>query len=64
MKKLSWRTLNDQLPSLTEDEILTMLNIERSTERRVSILQRLHQRYCALRDARERLEILRDAVRP
>ncbi len=64
MKKLSWRTLNDQLPSLTEDEILTMLNVERSTERRVSILQRLHQRYCALRDARERLEILRDAVRP
>ncbi len=41
-----------------------MLNVERSTERRVSILQRLHQRYCALRDARERLEILRDAVRP
>lgn len=64
MKKLSWRTLNDQLPSLTEDEILAMLNAERSTERRVSILQRLHQRYCALRDARERLEILKDAVRP
>ena len=64
MKKLSWRTLNDQLPSLTEDEILAMLNAERSTERRVSILQRLHQRYCALRDARERLEILQDAVRP
>lgn len=64
MKKLSWRTLNNQLPSLTEDEILAMLNAERSTERRVSILQRLHQRYCALRDARERLEILQDAVRP
>lgn len=64
MKKLSWRALNDQLASLSEDEILALLNAERSADRRVSILQRLHQRYCALRDARERLEILRDAVRP
>ena len=64
MKKLNWRELNDRLPSLTEDEILALLNAERATHRRVSILQRLHQRYCALRDARERLEILRDAVRP
>jgi hypothetical protein len=33
-------------------------------ERRSSHLQRLHQRYCALRDARERLEIMAKAVRP
>lgn len=64
MKKLSWRRLNDQISSLTESEVLALLNEERATERRVSHLQRLHQRYCAMRDARERLEILAEAVRP
>ena len=64
MKKISWRRLNDQLPSLTEDEVFAMLTEEQLTERRASHLQRLHQRYCALRDARERLEIMAKAVRP
>ena len=64
MKKLSWRKLNDVLSSMPEDEVLAMLNSERVNERRVSHLQRLHQRYCALRDSRERLEILAEAVRP
>ncbi len=64
MKRLSWRALNDQISGLTEDQVLELLNNERATERRVSHLQRLHQRYCALRDARERREILRDAVKP
>jgi hypothetical protein len=64
MKKLSWRALNDQIAGLSEADILKLLNEERSTDRRVSHLQRLHQRYCALRDARERLEILAEAVRP
>ncbi len=64
MKKLSWRALNDKLSSLTEDEVMALLTEERATTRRVSFLQRLHQRYCALRDARERREILQDAIRP
>lgn len=64
MKRLSWRALNDKLPSLTEDEVMTLLNQERAVDRRVAFLQRLHQRYCALRDARERREILQDAIRP
>ena len=64
MKKLSWRSLNDQLPTLTEEEVFAMLTHESLNERRSSILQRLHQRYCALRDARERLEIMAKAVRP
>ena len=41
-----------------------MLTDELNTEKRSSILQRLHQRYCALRDARERVEVLGQAVRP
>jgi hypothetical protein len=32
------------------------------TYRRASYLNRLHQRYCALRDARERKEILAKAA--
>jgi hypothetical protein len=64
MKKLSWRSLNDQLPTLTEEEVFAMLTHESLNERRSSILQRLHQRYCALRDARERIEIMAKAVRP
>lgn len=64
MKKLSWRALNDQLPKLSEDEVFAMLTDELLHERRSSILQRLHQRYCALRDARERVEVLSQAVKP
>jgi hypothetical protein len=64
MKKLSWRSLNDQLPTLTEEEVFAMLTHESLNERRSSILERLHQRYCALRDARERIEIMAKAVRP
>jgi hypothetical protein len=64
MKKLSWRSLNDQLPTLTEEEVFALLTHESLNERRSSILQRLHQRYCALRDARERIEIMAKAVRP
>jgi hypothetical protein len=64
MKKLSWRALNDQLPTLTEEEVFAMLTDELNNEKRSSILQRLHQRYCALRDARERVEVLSQAVRP
>ena len=64
MKKLSWRSLNDQLPTLTEEEVFAMLTHESLNERRSSSRQRLHQRYCALRDARERVEIMAKAVRP
>lgn len=64
MKRLSWRALNNQLPTMTEAEVFEMLQHERVNERRVSFLQRLHQRYCALRDARERTEVLQDAIRP
>jgi len=41
-----------------------MLTQEQLHERRASHLQRLHQRYCALRDARERIEIMSGAIKP
>jgi len=46
---------------LTEAEVLALLDSERAGQRRVSILERLHQRYTALRTARERVELLKEA---
>jgi hypothetical protein len=41
-----------------------MLADERAGEQRTTVLIRLHQRYTALRAARERAEILGDVVFP
>lgn len=62
--KDTWRSLNQKLSSLTEEEVLAALNAERVGERRVSIMQRLHQRYCTLRQSRERIEIMNEGVKP
>jgi hypothetical protein len=62
--KNTWRSLNDRLPTLTEEEVLGMLNNERQTLKRVSMLERMHQRYNTLRVARERLELLKEAKLP
>ena len=58
---MDWRRLNKELALLSEEEVLVLLNDERANQRRISILERLHQRYTALRTARERREILREA---
>lgn len=58
---MNWRQLNKELALLSEERVLALLNEERAGERRISILERLHQRYTALRTARERREILREA---
>ena len=60
----TWRSLNNKLSSLTEDEVLRLLNEERIGAKRVSMLQRLHQRYNTLRVARERIELLKGATQP
>ncbi len=59
---MNWRELNQRLNLLTEEQVLQLLNDERIGARRVTILQRLHQRYTMLRAARERVEILKEAV--
>jgi hypothetical protein len=60
----TWRSLNNKLSSLTEEEVLRLLNEERKNAKRVSMLQRLHQRYNTLRVARERIELLNCATQP
>lgn len=61
---LTWRALNGMLNTLSEDEVYKLLQAERKGPRRVSALQRLHQRYNALRVSRERIELLREATQP
>jgi hypothetical protein len=46
---------------MTEDQVLSLLNEERAGAKRISILERLHQRYTAMRTARERMELLKEA---
>ncbi len=53
-----WRTLNRQLTQFREDQVLELLEHEKTGQRRVSILERLHARYCSLRTSRERIELL------
>ena len=62
--QITWRKLNENMASLTEEEIMVMLEYERTHERRVKMLLRLHQRANSLRVARERIELLKEAVRP
>lgn len=57
----NWRKLNKELALLDEAQVLELLSAERAGRKRISILERLHQRYTALRTARERMEILREA---
>jgi hypothetical protein len=64
MERLNWRSLNAIINDKTEEEVLELLNHERQTERRISMLQRLHQRYTILRAARERVEIIKEAIKP
>jgi hypothetical protein len=40
-----------------------MLNAERNGAKRITILERLHQRYTTLRAARERIEIMKEATK-
>lgn len=64
MKKLSWRKLQAVLNQLTEEQVLAMLEEERATLKRASILERLHMKYSVLRTNRERIAIMKEAVRP
>jgi len=57
----SWRSLNHGLNLKNEREVLDLLEQERAGLKRLSVLQRLHQRYNSLRVARERIEILNEA---
>jgi len=62
-KLTTWRSINHTLSSKTEAEVLELLNDERVGQRRITILERLHQRYNTLRVARERIELMKEATK-
>jgi hypothetical protein len=43
--------------------VLELLTQEQEGQKRITILERLHQRYNTLRVARERIEIMREATK-
>lgn len=53
----NWRSLNQSLNLLNEEQVKALLDDEIVGQRRTTFLKRLHQRYCILRAARERAEI-------
>ena len=53
-----WKTLTKGLSECTEAEVFEMFEAEKSGRRRQAHLVRLHQRYMALRTARERMEFI------
>jgi hypothetical protein len=55
---LTWRKFQSSLPSYSEADLLALLNEEREQHRRMSMLQRIYQRYCTVRKNREWLEII------
>ena len=59
----TWRSINHTLRSKTEAEVLEMLDAERNGAKRITILERLHQRYNTLRVARERIELMKEATK-
>jgi hypothetical protein len=61
---ITWRRLNEYMATFSEEEIMAMLEYERTHERRVKMLLRLHQRANSLRVARERIELLKEGLRP
>ncbi len=58
MNKLNWRSMIAVLSDLTEGELKDALDAELKTHKRPAIARRLHQRYSAMRTARERGEIM------
>ena len=61
---ISWRKFQTELPNYSEADLLALLDEEQTQHRRVTMLERIHQRYCTLRASRERLEILKHGRQP
>jgi hypothetical protein len=59
MSKLNWRSMIAVLSDLTEEQLKAALDAELKTHKRPAIARRLHQRYSAMRTARERIELLK-----
>ncbi len=61
---ITWRKFQTDLPNYSEADLLALLDEEQTQHRRVTMLERIHQRYCTLRASRERLELLKFGKKP
>lgn len=59
-KSNGFREIMRALSTMTEKDIERALKLELATERRLSVVERLHQRLCMLRYRRERAELLKE----
>jgi len=55
---MNWRELNETINGFSEQEVWDLLEDERKTARRSTVLVRLHQRFTTLRMLRERAELI------
>jgi len=62
-KHLSWRTLNAEITGMDEKELVDRIQFELETDRRVTVIERLHQRYTSLRASRERMELFAELAK-
>ena len=61
---ISWRKFQTELPNYSEADLLALLDEEQTQHHRVTMLARIHQRYCTMRTNRERMEILKQGKAP
>ena len=61
---ISWRKFQSELPNYSEADLRALLDEELTQHRRVTMLERIHQRYCTMRTTRERMEILKQGKAP
>ena len=55
---MNWRELNETINGFSEQEVWDLLENERKTARRSTVIVRLHQRFTTLRMLRERAELI------
>jgi hypothetical protein len=61
---ITWRKFQSELPNYSEADLRALLDEELTQHRRVTMLERIHQRYCTMRTNRERMEILKQGKAP
>ena len=60
----TWRKFHLEANEYSEQQLLELLEEEKTVHKRVKMLERIHQRYCTLRTNRERIELLKFGRKP
>ena len=59
-KSNGYRAIVRALGSMTEDELKAAITTELAEERRIAVVERLHQRFTSVRARRERAELMKE----